>query len=325
MVNEAIANNASTSHVLPEVENLLSLNRQERIAHIQKDSWIGYTKAKEALIKLEELIHYPQRHRMPNLLIVSPTNNGKTMIIEKFKRHYPIKRKTERSYFYSYRFNCTTDEYLERELIEEVPVAFMQMPTSPDLRRFYLNLMYHMEATFAEAMYSGPLEISTLKLLERFKTRMLIIDEIHNILAGSANKQREFLNLLRYLGNNLRIPIVCVGTRDAYLAIRSDPQLENRFEPFPLPTWQAGREYDSLLASIVKLLPLKEPSDLNDPTIANLILQKSEGTIGEIMTLVKQAAILALQLGVEKIDESIIRGVKYQSPSERRAVFEKTL
>ena len=58
--------------------------------------------------------------------------------------------------------------------------------------------------------------------------KFFIIDEIHNILAGSTHKQREFLNILRFLGNELQLPIVGVGIKDAYLAIRSDDQLENR-------------------------------------------------------------------------------------------------
>jgi Bacterial TniB protein len=70
---------------------------------------------------------------------------------------------------------------------------------------------------------------------------MLVIDELHNVLAGRSDKRREFLNLIRFLGNQLRIPLVGVGTREAYLAIRSDDQLENRFEPFVLPRWQGGR------------------------------------------------------------------------------------
>lgn len=61
---------------------------------------------------------------------------------------------------------------------------------------------------------------------------------------------REFLNLLRFLGNELQIPIVALGTKDAYLAIRSDDQLENRFEPFILPRWEYNEEYLSLLSSV---------------------------------------------------------------------------
>ena len=53
---------------------------------------------------------------------------------------------------------------------------------------------------------------------------------VHNLLCGPVSRQRELLGLLRYLGNDLRIPIVALGTRDAYLALRLDDQLENRFQ-----------------------------------------------------------------------------------------------
>ena len=72
---------------------------------------------------------------------------------------------------------------------------------------------------------------------------MIVIDEIHNILAGPKKMQLEFLNVLRFLGNSLQIPLVCVGTKDAYLAIRNDAQLENRFEPFILPVWKNDIPY----------------------------------------------------------------------------------
>ena len=40
----------------------------------------------QALDRLHELFEHPRRLRMPNLLIVGPTNNGKSMIAEKFRR-----------------------------------------------------------------------------------------------------------------------------------------------------------------------------------------------------------------------------------------------
>jgi hypothetical protein len=50
---------------------------------------------------------------------------------------------------------------------------------------------------------------------------------------------------------SLSPPTICnsAGTRDAYLAIRSDDQLENRFEPLMLPVWEANDDCCSLLAS----------------------------------------------------------------------------
>ena len=58
----------------------------ERIARIRSDRWIAYPRAMQAIDRLHELFEYPKRLRMPNLLIVGPTNNGKSMIAEKFRR-----------------------------------------------------------------------------------------------------------------------------------------------------------------------------------------------------------------------------------------------
>ena len=44
---------------------------------------------------------------------------------------------------------------------------------------------------------------------------MLVIDEIHSILAGTFHEQRIVLNAIRFLANDLRIPLVCVGTHEA--------------------------------------------------------------------------------------------------------------
>jgi Bacterial TniB protein len=40
-------------------------------------------------------------------------------------------------------------------------------------------------------------------------------DELHDIMSGSVNKQRQFLNVLKYLRNDLQIPLVGLGTQEA--------------------------------------------------------------------------------------------------------------
>src|SRR5216683_2490081 len=119
---------ADLSPLTPTAQAAAGLPDEQRRARIRAERWIGYSRAREALATLEDLLTHPVRQRMPNLLLIGPTNNGKSMLIEK----------------------------------------------------------------------------------------------LHNMLAGNRSVQREFLNLLRFLGNALRVPIVGVGTREAYLAIRSD-------------------------------------------------------------------------------------------------------
>ena len=77
------------SHLLPGAQGLARLPAAERIQRIRADRWIGYPRAVDALNRLETLFAWPSKQRMPNLLLVGPTNNGKSMIIEKFRRTHP--------------------------------------------------------------------------------------------------------------------------------------------------------------------------------------------------------------------------------------------
>ena len=294
------------SHLHPVSQPIARLSNAERIAHIRADRWIGYTRAQKALAKLEDLFTQPQRQRMPNLLLIGPTNNGKSMIIEKFRRAHQL-------------------EPAEHVTHETIPLLTMQMPSDPSIARFYTMLLTALHTPLRPRARVAELESLALQILRVTAVRMLVIDELHNMLAGSGAMQREFLNLLRFLGNELRIPIVGVGTPDAYRAIRSDDQLENRFEPFLLPVWREGKEFTALLASFAVSFPLRRPSDLQSTELAQSILARTEGTIGEISTLLTHAAIAAVKSGEEAINPKTLKLATYDSPTERRRAFEREL
>jgi hypothetical protein len=61
------------------------------------------------------------------------------------------------------------------------------------------------------------------------------------VLAGPLLRQRQFLNVIKHLGNELQIPIVAAGTQDAFNAIQTDPQLANRFAPAVFASLDDGR------------------------------------------------------------------------------------
>lgn len=118
---------------------------------------------------------------------------------------------------------------------------------------------------------------------------------------------------------------VVTGIRDAYLAIRSDDQLENRFHPLLLPLWEPGEEFARLLASFETVLPLREPSHLASSPLYELILRRSEGTIGEIAALLICATAEALLHGEECINCAGIERADYHPPSIRRRMVEREL
>jgi hypothetical protein len=85
-----------------------------------------------------------------------------------------------------------------------------------------------------------------------------------------------------------------------------------------LPLWEYGTEFRQLLASLEKIIPLANASDLQSPAIARRVMAISGGTIGEICGLVVEAAIYAINSGSEIIDDNAIDNCGYQSPSARK-------
>lgn len=294
------------NHLLPSVQPIAMLSSEERIEKLRNDYWIGYSHAEQALLRLEDLLSYPKRVRMPNMLIIGPTNNGKTMIVEKFRRRHLPYESEDRSH-------------------EIIPVLMVQMPSDPTIKRFYSAIIAALGSPIKIYPSTIQSEQMALKLLRITQVKVLIIDEIHNILAGNTSKQQEFLNILRFLGNELQLPIVGVGIKDAYLAIRSDDQLENRFEPFVLPLWKNDHEFMRLLASFQCVLPLQKPSDLLDSDIRSMILTRSEGILGEIASLLTKATCNAIRSGQECIDYKTLEQTDYRSPTERRRLYESIL
>ncbi len=163
-------------HLLPAYRGHAALPDAERIAWIRADRWLDLDQARMALARLDDLLAYPPRDRMPCLLLYGDTGMGKTKIIRKFLRDHPA------------RFDTGTG-------VTSMPVVAMQMPAEPVERDVYSELLAALGAP-------GPIDGAAHRqkeicrgLLRTMGARMLIIDEIHAMLAGSFRQQRIFLNV----------------------------------------------------------------------------------------------------------------------------------
>ncbi len=287
------------SHLNAAAHGVLDLPAAERIAHLRRPRWIGYPRAKQLLNKLDDLLTHPKTHRMPNLLIVGNTNAGKTMLANRFVQLHPA------------------DDNPQGDAVI-VPVLAIQAPPGPDEGRFYNAILEALFAPYNPRERVAQKQIQVLRILKQIGLRMLIIDEVHNVLTGPVTKQRQFLNVLKYLGNDLQIPLVGLGTPEALRAVQADPQLANRFEPAALPPWQLNQEFQMLLASFERTLPLREPSRLAEEQMARHLFALSEGSLGELSVLLTSAAVSAVQSGAERIDEQVLAAIDWIPPSERR-------
>jgi hypothetical protein len=288
------------SHLSDAAQEFLQASDEARITHILSEHEICYPRADEILASLEDLLNHPCVYRMPNMLIIGKTNNGKTSIARTFlSLHKP--------------------RYDPSEEADDVPVLYIQAPPVPDERRFNASLLDKLRVPHKINERADRMFAQLLGTMPGLGVKMLIIDEIHHMLAGNLQKQRAFQNVLKSIGNELQIPIVALGTGDALYALQTDAQLANRFVPHVLPEWKLDKLYLSLLASFEQTLPLRKPSRLTDPTLARWIFSMCGGTIGETATLLKTAAVKAIRTGSEQISLPLLESLDWTEPSQRRA------
>ena len=118
--------------------------------------------------------------------------------------------------------------------------------------------------------------------------------------------RKQFLNIIRHLGNSLKIPIVAAGIDKVLTAFQSDDQLANRFIPLHLPLWQDSEEYREMLIRLEYTLPLPEPSFLYSNLMTAHIRAKAKNRIGGSFNLVRDAAVYAVRNGKSKIDQECL-------------------
>lgn len=269
-------------HLQPAYRQYADLDTEERIAWLRADRWLETSQATAGIRRLEDLLSYPPRDRMPCLLLYGDTGIGKTKIIRKFLRDHPP------------RFDRSTG-------VTTMPVVAMQMPAEPIERDVYGELLSALGAPGPQYEAAWRLKAVCRSMMRDMGVRMLIIDEIHAVLTGTFRQQRIFLNVIRFLANDLKVPLICAGTDLARQALLTDQQLAERFEAFHLKRWSNDKYLAQLLSSLAAILPLREPSDLGTAAVRQRVLELTDGVTVRIFRLIETAAVEAIRSGGERI------------------------
>jgi hypothetical protein len=278
-----VSGEGAYEHLDERYRRYAALPEEERIAWINADRWIGFDQAEGALVRLNALLAYPPRDRMPCLLIYGDTGMGKTKIVRKFERAHPAT------------FRQSTG-------VTKRPVVVAQVPSEPVERDLYRELLASLQAP---ALAGGTLAREKdvcRSLLRTVGARMIILDEVNGMLAGTYRQQRIFLNALRFLANDLRVPLVCAGTDLARQALLTDAQLAERFEALHLKPWKNDHAFARLLKSLAGILPLRGSSDLESQAVRDRILMLTSGVTSRIFRLIETAAEEAIRSGREQLD-----------------------
>ena len=277
-----------------------STELNERLQTVRKVCWIDYPVATTAIDRLTWLLDAPETHRPPCCLIHSDTNNGKTTICLKFARDQNGKKQGD-----------AANQSL-------TPVLMVQAPAYPDVSALYDAILRKLNTPWLATARTERKHDQVLRLLPGVGVRMIIIDEIHHLLAGKVDQRSIFLNSVKALSNELQIPIAAAGTQEALRAFQTDQQLGNRFEALHLPRWTVDKDYAVFLASLYGNMGLQKESNFRSRHLVTQFHTMAGGLTGETTKLMSLAAEAAIKSGKEMIDLALLSEVRWTAPEDRR-------
>ena len=237
---------------------------------------------------------------MPSLIVYGDSGMGKSMLVDKFKAECAM--------------GCAAGSTPNSNKL-----LVVELSGRPTERRLFSQILSAVEAPQSPRASIVDMERGAINTLRDVGVQILVLDEIHNLLAGSWREQRIVLNTLRFLSNELKPSLVCFGIMEARDAINGDVQLARRFDTVTLPRWTAGKEFEQLVLAMVRNLPLREPSVL---TVNGLrrVLHLSGGVSSRIFRMLNDLAIEAIETGAECITDNAVE--KYRPISENEVAFQ---
>ena len=293
---------------------MLSVSDTERINHIRKDFWLGHAGAKKILSELERLLTYPRMRTMPHVIIVGERGFGKRTVMHRFyQKNPPLKTNKDGKTHFS-----------------QIPVLLIESPAKPEEQRLYYRILEAINCLPNASVGAAELESRTYTLLKSVNIKILMIKNADDIIAGDRQVFKEMRKVLVKLSEEVQTSLVLSGTVEAKLHLDSDPRTENLFKPLYLMKWklvnseddpgakEPPTEFIRFLKSYEHILPLKNTSNLANPETAKSILEATEGILGEVISLIKSAAELAITTGTECIDQDVLKKLDYKSPTERK-------
>lgn len=286
------------ARLLPEAREMLGKSVEERISYICQDRWLPYPEAVRILARLESLFNCPEKIRASSMLLVGDSHSGKSSLVRRFRDLHP-----------------PTDGVYEAAC----PVYYLKScPSEPDEGRLYDEILQDLMVPFRYSDKPSKKKAEVEYQFGQIGVRVIILDEIHHSLSGSALKQRVFLNSIKSLHNEMQRPIVLVGTHEAQFVTSSDPQFTSRFKMEQLKRWNEDVEFQKFLARFELTLPFSRASLLASPDISKCIYKRAEsGCLGDFVDLVVEAATLALSTGKDRITVKEIKECDFKPSSKK--------
>jgi hypothetical protein len=232
----------------------------------------------QILTEVEWMVYEPRQTRARGLVICAGRGNGKTSLANLIHRQF--------------------SGYDDPELPCVVRISISGIR---DARSLYGRILEELGSPARISHRLSDRELLVQRLLRDVDCRLLILDEVQDVLLGSEREQLRALEGIKLLMNELRLPVIAFGTEKAGQGFNADPHLQARFSQVAMPLWKADNTLANFLAAYERLLPLRKVSSLAAQDKVAFLAKASEGVLGKIVSRVKNAALAAIADSSEQV------------------------
>ncbi|MEH2318353.1 TniB family NTP-binding protein [Nostoc sp.] len=183
-----------------------------------------------------------------------------------------------------------------------VPVVYIQPPQKCGSKELFKEIIEYLNFRATKGTVSD-FRGRTMEVLKRCGVEMLIIDEADRL------KPETFAEV-RDIYDKLGIAVVLVGTDRLEAVIKRDEQVYNRFRGCHRFGKLSGKDFhDTVQTWEDKVLKLPLPSNLISKDTLRILTSATEGYIGRLDEILREAAIRSLSKGFKKIDKAVLQEV----------------
>jgi hypothetical protein len=292
-------------HLDRETAAQAELPPAERMAHILEYRFCNYPAGDLVLDKLEILFYDEAPGRQLGLAILGESGLGKSYILKHFSDNlHPQFRTRDRG-------------------MPVRPVVYLELPAEFKLSDLQEQVLAALGAT-ANGWRGSNRDLHIKRLVKDLCVRMFIFDDIQHFTNQSPLRTSRLFDWIKYLLNDLEIAVVVAGIPSASEALHKDPQISTRFEPLTMPAWDVNDAFGQFLGNFERTFPLREPSNLQDLPMQEEILLSCNRTTRIMVRQLTDAAIFAIDQGIERIDASLLN-VRSTRPKELASAAKRAL
>jgi len=242
----------------------------ERILNLN----IEHPKISEIYKIMDSMMKRPGKTR--HLFIMGSSNVGKTTLANNYVKNYP----------------GYVQENSDGTEIDIKPVLYVEIPHPFTLMEFYFEIIDALGAPRVEINPKvNELKVRVYHLLKTQKVKLIIFDELNNILTSRINNS-EAMDAIKHLANKTGVTLVLMGTPEAKTLRGLDEQYKSRYRPKALTRFEyCDEEFCDFLNRIEAEIAPPKPIGLGNKMtyLPQLLFEQSKGKIGYLVPIIQEA------------------------------------